>query len=180
MFVFSSTYLPPLKTGSSGHAFPAPGVEVVACEVPCVADVPLPDAWGGGTMRVEPGHGYWITGLTVDDIYPNNEFGTFYEIQAWIDPDTDLRARIIHAFWGLYGCDVRICRATKTKPVIVRGVIALAGKFETAEGVVDIKPGDYLLESPANRGQMWPNTAAKFATKYDEQGVRLGPIPRTA
>ena len=127
--------------------------------------------------EVDAGQGYWITGLTPDDIYPNNEHETFYEIVAPVRPEDDERGRIIHDFWMKQGYDVSLYRATKTKPAIVVGVIAESGKFETAEGPVDINPGDVLLESPKNRGQMWRLNPPVFNKKYDEWGIRPGPIP---
>lgn len=175
--MFSATNLPRLKPNSGGHAFPAHGAEVVACEVPGRADFPLPASWGGGTKTVDVGQGYWITGLTPDDVYPNNEFTTFYKLGNEVDPADDERARIIHGFWKNLGYDVKLYRATKTKPAIVVGVVDEAGQFMTAEGLVNINPGDVLLESPIKRGQMWRLEPGVFAKKYDSQGIRPGLLP---
>ena len=175
--MFDSKNLPKLRKGTSGHAYPRPEVEVIMSEVPCAADFPLPESWGGDTKAIDSGKGYYITGLAVDDIYPNDEYNTFYETGDEVRPDDDPRARIIYDFWKNLGHEVKTFRATKTKPAIVVGVLDEAGQFETKEGLVNFNPGDVLLESPNNRGQMWRNEASVFAKKYDDQGIRPGDIP---
>lgn len=174
--LFSAQNLPAFIKGSDGVAYPADNVEVLACPVPCRAEFPLPAAWGGGTKMVDAHQGYWIIAQDAYDIYPDNEFEFFYELGEQVDRWADPRARKMRDFWKALGQEVPIYVATKIKPTIVVGIIEEDfGSFETAEGSVTFKRGDVLLESPINRGQMWPIDRKVFNKKY--QGILLSPTP---
>lgn len=159
--VFTATALPALVEGTAGMALPKPG-EPVAAAKPLSTLTMSP--WGS-PITVDPEKGYWAIAIDPKDIYPNDEFGTFYELGDQLGDD-DSRAVALHA---LLGKEAVVYEATKTKPAIVVGVLAQAGTFQTFEGPVPFEEGDVLLESPDIIGRMWPVGAANFAKKYDLQ-----------
>ena len=158
--VFTAANLPALVEGTEGIALPKPSVPVAAAR-PKTTIVMSP--WGSEIV-VDPDKGYWVIAQTPEDIYPNDEFGTFYEVAGTLPAD-DPRAVALRTLLG----EVEVVEATKTKPAIVVGVLAQSGEFQTYEGPVAFQEGDYLLESPDIRGRMWPVKAATFAKKYDMQ-----------
>lgn len=157
---FTTANLPALVEGSQGLALPKPGAPVAAAR-PLNTIVMSP--WGSEIV-VDPAMGYWVIAQTPEDVYPNDEFATFYEVAGTLPAD-DPRAVALRTLLG----EVEVVEATKTKPAIVVGVLAQSGEFQTYEGPVAFQEGDYLLESPDIRGRMWPVKAATFAKKYDMQ-----------
>lgn len=158
---FTTANLPALVEGSQGLALPKPGAAPVAAARPLTTIVMSP--WGSPFV-VDPAKGYWVIAQTPEDIYPNDEFGTFYEAVGLL-PTDDPRTVALRALLG----EVEVVEATKTKPAKVVGVLAEAGTFQTYEGPVPFQEGDFLLESPDIAGRMWPVGAATFAKKYDMQ-----------
>lgn len=158
--VYTAANLPALIQGTAGIALPKPGAPVAAAR-PFTTITMSP--WGSEIV-VDPVAGYWVVGQSPDDLYPNDEFSTFYEVGKELPAD-DPRAAALRALLG----EVQVVEATKTKPAVVVGVLAEAGTFQTAEGPVAFQEGDVLLESPDIAGRMWPVGAATFAKKYDPQ-----------
>ena len=153
--------LPALIQGTAGIALPKPGAPVAAAR-PLKTIVMSP--WGSPIV-VDPAKGYWVVAQDATDLYPNDEFSTFYEVGKELAAE-DPRAVALRA---LLGEEVEVVEATKTKPARVVGVLAQAGIFTTQEGPVAFEEGDVLLESPDIAGRMWPVGAATFAKKYDMQ-----------
>lgn len=158
--IFSASDLPALVAGSAGIALPKPAAPVAAAKPLGVITM---SPWGSEIV-VDPAKGYWVIAQTPEDVYPNDEFGTFYELGDQLG-DEDPRVQALRALLG----EVVVVEATKTKPAKVMGVLAEAGTFQTAEGPVAFQEGDVLLESPDIAGRMWPVGAATFAKKYDPQ-----------
>ena len=157
--VFTAANLPALE-GSQGLALPKPGMPVAAAR-PLTTITMIP--WGSEIV-VDPAKGYWVIAQTSEDVYPNDEFSTFYEVGKELPAD-DPRVVALRELLG----KVEVVEATKTKPALVVGVLAQSGEFQTYEGPVAFQEGDVLLESPDIAGRMWPVGAATFAKKYDMQ-----------
>ena len=155
---FAATSLPALVEGTQGIALPKPGAAVAAAR-PLTTITMSP--WGSEIV-VDPDKGYWVIGQSPDDLYPNDEFDTFYEVSNSL-PAEDPRVVALRTLLG----EVEVVEATKTRPAKVVGVLAAAGIFVTQEGPKDFQEGDVLLESPDIAGRMWPVGAATFAKKYD-------------
>lgn len=158
--VYAAANLPALIEGTAGIALPKPGEPVAAAKPLTVIEM---SPWGS-PITVDPERGYWVIAQTPEDIYPNDEFGTFYELGSQLEDD-DPRAVALRDLLG----EVEVVEATKTKSAKVVGVLAEAGAFMTYEGPVAFEEGDVLLESPDITGRMWPVGAAIFAKKYDLQ-----------
>lgn len=158
--IFTAANLPALVEGTAGMAVPKPAAPVAAAR-PLATLTMCP--WGTD-IEVDPAAGYWVIGQAPDDLYPNDEFETFYELGDQLEDD-DSRAVALRALLG----EVEVVEATKTRPARVVGVLAQAGTFQTYEGPVAFEEGDVLLESPDIAGRMWPVGAATFAKKYDMQ-----------
>ena len=159
MTIFNAENLPMLVEGTAGLAMPKPGDPVAAARP--LATITM-SPWGSEIV-VDPEKGYWVIAQTTEDVYPNDEFTTFYEVVG--ESEEDPRAEALRALLG----DVKVVIATKTRPAKVVGVLAEAGTFETYEGPVAFEEGDVLLESPDIPGRMWPVKAATFEKKYDRQ-----------
>lgn len=158
--MFSANRLPVLAENSDGVAVPKPSEPVAAAKPLNVISM----APWGTEITVDPAKGYWVIAQSPEDIYPNDEFSTFYEVGEELlgdDPRTE-------ALRNLLG-DVVVVEATKTKAAKIVGMLAEAGTFQTYEGPVAFERGDVLLESPDLEGRMWPVTAAVFAKKYDRK-----------
>ena len=155
---YSATDLPVLVDATAGVALPKPAAPVAAAR-PLTKITMSP--WGSEIV-VDPAKGYWVIGQSPDDLYPNDEFDTFYEVSGSLPAD-DPRVVALRTLLG----EVEVVEATKTKPALVVGVLACAGTFTTQEGPVAFQEGDVLLESPEIRGRMWPVGASSFAKKYD-------------
>lgn len=155
---FTIVNLPALVEGTAGVAVPKPGAPVAAAR-PLTTIVMSP--WGSEIV-VDPAAGYWVVAQDATDLYPNDEFETFYEVSGALPAD-DPRVVALRELLG----EVVAYEATKTKPALVVGVLAQSGEFQTYEGPVAFQEGDVLLESPEISGRMWPVGAATFAKKYD-------------
>jgi hypothetical protein len=156
----------------TGLVYPKPGTDCCAVKPSAPVDI---FAWGK-VRHADPAEHYYIGAVFNDadaffgtdcvELYPNDEFETFYEVDDE-NTDDDMRAIALRT-WFLFttGEQVIVVHATKTKPVILLGVITEHDTVETREGPVECIPGDYLVESPDNHGQIWTISKTYFEKKY--------------
>ena len=171
--MFDNTHLPKFRPNTAGYALPMPGASVASCSVP--VDTSMMTPWDQ-VLEAKAGKHTHVAIDAAGDHYPNDEFGTFYQVGERLDPTTDVRAAFLAGYWSAKGHTVEVYEATKTKPAIVVGVLDEDGVFENVEGTAPFVAGDVLLESPDLRGRMWPVKAATFAKKYE--GILEGEIPQ--
>ena len=165
--VFNQKNLP--KFSTTGHAFPKPGAPVIACPVPI--DMMMP-AYGGMLQAYAGSH--WHVAQSPTDHYPNDEFPNYYVVDG-IAPEDDPRTSVVRNFWAEHGHNVQPIIAQKVKPIIVLGVAAESGNYQTTEGPVAFVPGDVIAESPTDSTRTWVIPSDVFAKKY--QAVVQGAIP---
>ena len=165
--VFSQTNLP--KVSATGHAFPKPGAPVIACSVPI--DMMMP-AWGGMLQAYAGKH--WHIAQSLTDHYPNDEFPDYYVVDGTA-PEDDPRTSVVRKFWAEHGYTVQPIIAQKVKPIIVLGVAAESGNYQTTEGLVTFGSGDVIAESPTDSTRTWVIPSDVFTKKY--QTVVQGTIP---
>lgn len=168
---YTSTDLPPMKSGSGGIAYPKKGPDVAACRAPADAEIARPPSWGEGQCLQINKDVWHIAQDGAGDSYPNLEFETFYEVGESLGND-DLRVAFLKVFWGERGYEVDVIVARKVRPALVVGVIsdeAVGNEFENHEGKTELSLDGLILQSPDDEKVRWFITRRVFEKKY--QGV---------